>query len=114
DRMSQSERARVADVGTSAAALADKVKMLAISLAELDRAAAPQALDRLEAEINQLEGAASPLVRAASEERVKRLAFLKRQRRGLADLVNRRAAVAAKLETCLVALENLKFDLVRL
>ncbi len=45
---------------------------------------------------------------------MRRLAQLRRQRRSLAEVVNRRAAIAAKLETCSVALQNIKFDLMRL
>jgi len=68
----------------------------------------------LEEEISRLENAANPLDSRGSEERVRRLAYLKRQRRSIADLASRRDAVAAKLETCVVALQNIKLDLVRL
>jgi serine/threonine-protein kinase len=114
ENMSSAERARIPDVGRSASALAEKVKMLAISLADLDRTAAPNEVERIDAEIARLEGAANPLDGAASEERVRRLAHLRRQRRALADVVNRRAAIGAKLDTCSVALQNIKFDLMRL
>jgi serine/threonine-protein kinase len=112
--MSNAERARIPDVGRSASALAEKVRMLAISLADIDRTAAPSAVENIDAEIARLEGAANPLDGAASEERVRRLAQLRRQRRALADVANRRAAIAAKLDTCSVALQNIKFDLMRL
>jgi serine/threonine-protein kinase len=114
ENMSSAERARIPDVGRSASALAEKVKMLAISLADIDRTAPPSAVESIDAEIARLEGAANPLDGAASEERVRRLAQLRRQRRALADVVNRRAAIAAKLDTCSVALQNIKFDLMRL
>jgi len=114
ENMSSAERARIPDVGRSASALAEKVKMLAISLADLDRTAAPSEVERIDAEIARLEGAANPLDGAASDERVRRLAHLRRQRRALADVVNRRSAIAAKLDTCSVALQNIKFDLMRL
>jgi serine/threonine-protein kinase len=114
ENMSSAERARIPDVGRSATALAEKVRMLAISLADLDRTAAPNEVERMDAEIARLEGAANPLDGAASDERVRRLAHLRRQRRALADVVNRRAAIAAKLDTCCVALQNIKFDLMRL
>jgi serine/threonine-protein kinase len=74
----------------------------------------PGGSDALEAEISQLENAANPLDQNGSEERVRRLAYLKRQRRAIADVANRRDAVAAKLETCVVALQNIKLDLIRL
>jgi serine/threonine-protein kinase len=114
ENMSGGERSRIPDVGRSASALAEKVKMLAISLADLERSAPPSAVESIDAEISRLEGAANPLDGAASEERVRRLAQLRRQRRSLADVVNRRAAIAAKLDTCSLALQNIKFDLMRL
>jgi len=114
ERMPSAERARIPDVGRSADLLAEKVKYLAIALADLDRSAAASGSSTIEAEISRLESAANPLDESGSDERVKRLAFLKRQRRALADVTNRRDAVAAKLETCVVALQNIKLDLIRL
>jgi serine/threonine-protein kinase len=51
---------------------------------------------------------------AASEERVRRLATLKRQRRALADLATRRKSIVDKLETCVDALETMKLEMTRL
>ncbi|HET9424033.1 MAG TPA: serine/threonine-protein kinase [Gemmatimonadaceae bacterium] len=113
-RMTPDERAQVPDVGRSASLLADKVQSLAYSLADLDRSAGSQTATSLEAEIARLEGDANPLDVEASETRVKRLAFLKRQRRGLVDVVERRRQIAGKLETCASALASMKLDLNRL
>ena len=114
ERMPPAERSRIPDVGRSAEALADKVRGLAVVLSDLERSNTAGGSEALEAEISRLENAANPLDSKGSEERVRRLAYLKRQRRSIADLANRRDAVAAKLETCVVALQNIKFDLVRL
>jgi len=114
ERMPAAERSRIPDVGRSAEALADKVRGLAVVLSDLERSNTAGGSEALEAEISRLENAANPLDSKGSEERVRRLAYLKRQRRSIADLANRRDAVAAKLETCVVALQNIKFDLVRL
>jgi serine/threonine-protein kinase len=114
DRMPAAERARIPDVARSADKLAEKVKYLAVSLSDLDRGVAPGGAESIEAEISRLEGAANPLDESGSDERVRRLAHLKRQRRALVDVSGRRDAVAAKLETCLVALQNVKLDLIRL
>jgi serine/threonine protein kinase len=114
DRMSPSDRARVPDIPRSAAALAEKVQALALSLVDLERIHPPMASATLEAEIAQLERDANPLDRVRSEERVRRLAQLKRQRRGLAEMEDRRRDMAAKLDTCGSALESMKFDLLRL
>jgi predicted Ser/Thr protein kinase len=114
EQMPAKERSHIPDVGRSAGALADKVKSLAVLLSDLDRGIAEGGSDTIEAEISRLENAANPLDESGSEERVKRLAYLKRQRRALVDVANRRDVVAAKLETCVVALQNIKLDLIRL
>jgi len=114
ERMPAAERSRIPDVARSADALAEKVKYLAVALADLERNVSAGGSNAIEAEIARLESAANPLDESGSDERVKRLAFLKRQRRALADVVGRRDAVAAKLETCVVALQNIKLDLIRL
>jgi hypothetical protein len=89
-------------------------RALAYSLADLDRSAGSQTATQLEAEISRLENDANPLDTEASETRVKRLAFLKRQRRGVADVLERRKQIAGKLETCASALASMKLDLNRL
>jgi predicted Ser/Thr protein kinase len=110
----RSERDRIPDVERSAMALADRVQSLAGSLADLERDAATASPEAVEAEIERLEAAANPLDHAASEERVRRLATLKRHRRALADLVTRRKSVTEKLETCVDALQTMKLEMTRL
>ena len=114
ERMPSSERQRIPDVGRSASALSDRVRNLSLALADIDRSAAAGGSEALEAEISRLEGAANPLDETGSDERVRRLAVLKRQRRAIAEVSSKRGTIAAKLETCLVALQNIKLDLIRL
>ncbi len=45
---------------------------------------------------------------------MKRLAYLKRQRRALRDMSRRREEAAAKLESCRLLLQHMRLDLVRL
>ncbi len=113
-RMPSSERQRIPDVGRSATALAERVRNLALALGDIDRNAGAGGSDALEAEISRLESAANPLDESGSDERVRRLAFLKRQRRAIAEVAAKRSAIAAKLETCLITLQNIKLDLIRL
>ncbi len=94
-------------------ALADKVQSFALALDEGARTDATGAREMLEREITTLEGAANPLERG-SEDRVRRLAFLKRQRRSLVDTEQRRQALVQKLDTCAIALQSMRFDLMRL
>jgi len=107
------ERERVADVVRSANLLHERVQSLAVALADLERVAVAGGEGELEAEISRLEAQANPL-EAGSEDRVRRLAFLKRQRRSVKDVQERRNAVASKLETCSIALRNMKLDVLRL
>jgi serine/threonine-protein kinase len=100
-------------VGRSASALADKVQGLALAHEELARQDFGAAREQLEREITTLENAANPLERG-SEDRVRRLAYLKRQRRALVDSSQRKENLAAKIETCAIALQNMRFDLLRL
>jgi eukaryotic-like serine/threonine-protein kinase len=109
----KSERERLGEVARSATALADRVGALALSLDELSRQDVNGAREVLEREITTLENAANPLERG-SEERVRRLAYLKRQRRALVDAVQKRQAIAGKIETCALALQSMRFDLMRL
>ncbi len=101
------------EVSRSAMALADKVQSLAMAMDESLRMDITSAREQLEAEISTLENAANPLERG-SEDRVRRLAYLKRQRRALVDADARRKSLASKLETCSLALQNMRFDLMRL
>ena len=114
ESMSRAERARLPDVIGSASTLADTVLALAAQLADLERAAAGLSAGAIDKEIVVLEAAANPLDRAASEERVRRLALLKRQRRTVADVTRRRDALAGRLDSCSLALTNMKIDVLRL
>ena len=114
DTLPPSDRNRLGEVQRSALALYDKVQALALSLSGLERSLAPGAAESIDAEITRLEGAANPLDRAASEERVRRLAYLRRQRRAIVDLVRRRDEALEKLDTCALALQNMRLDVVRL
>ncbi len=107
------ERAQVVNVTRSAHVLHDRIHSLAIAANDLDRNIKSGGGDTLEAEIGRLEDQANPLERG-SEERVRRLAYLKRQRRAIRDIQERRESVGSKLETCAIALRQLKLDVLRL
>jgi serine/threonine-protein kinase len=47
-------------------------------------------------------------------ERARRLKLLERQRQTIADLRGRRSQVASHLESCVLAMQNVRFDLLRL
>jgi serine/threonine protein kinase len=107
------ERDRVADAVRSGNVLYERIQSLAVGLADLERSAVAGGATALESEISRLEDQANPLDHG-SEDRVRRLAYLKRQRRSVKDVQERRDSVAAKLETCSLALHQLKLDVLRL
>ena len=109
----KSQKEQLGDVSRSAMALADKVQGLALAYEDAARQDLGGAREQLESEISTLENAANPLERG-SEDRVRRLAYLKRQRRALVDAGQRKETLSAKLETCALALQNMRFDLMRL
>jgi hypothetical protein len=49
-----------------------------------------------------------------TDERGRQLALLERQKRTLADLRSRRGQVASNLESCVLAMQNLRLDLLKL
>jgi serine/threonine protein kinase len=114
DTLPPGDRVRLSDVVRSSRALYEKIEALALSLSALERNLAPGAQESVDGEIARLEGAANPLEGAASDERVRRLAHLRRQRRAMADILKRRDEAVEKLETCAIALQNMRLDMVRL
>ena len=109
-----SDRKNLDGVPASASELAAKVVGLAQSLTELERATGGQSSEAIETEISLLESQANPLDTRASEERVRRLAFLKRQRRSAAEQSRQLKSLEDKLENCATMLENMKYDVLRL
>ncbi|MCC7195912.1 MAG: serine/threonine protein kinase [Gemmatimonadaceae bacterium] len=109
------EQRRVTDVPATAVKLAASVVGLVVRLRELDRTGPEGAsTEALDVEIRVLEGQANPLDRDASEVRVRRLAMLRRQRRGATAASERRSELSAKLENCALMLQNMKLDMLRL
>jgi serine/threonine-protein kinase len=111
--MPKAQKEQLGDVSRSAIALADKVQGLALLYEESARQDLGSAREQLEGEISVLENAANPLERG-SEDRVRRLAYLKRQRRALVDAAQRKDALGGKIETCALALQNMRFDMMRM
>jgi serine/threonine-protein kinase len=112
--LSKRDKTVAADVPATANALYENIEALATSVATLDREVSPGAAAEVESEISALEAQANPFDERASEERVRRLAHLKRQRRAVADLEMRRERSRERLESCLLALENMRLDVIKL
>jgi hypothetical protein len=114
ESLPQSERARIPDVVPTARSLAESVMGLATALTAIDRDLNGATAASMDKEIAVLEAQANPLDVQASEARVRRLALLKRTRRGAAEMEQRRTNLVAKLENVGLTLQNLKFDVLRL
>jgi serine/threonine-protein kinase len=110
----KSDQSLVDGVIPAAEGLYRRVQSLALSVGEQDRAIDPSEAERIEREISALEAQANPLEIAASEDRVRRLARLKRDRRAAADRSRRRDETWAKLESCALALQGMRVDVLRL
>jgi serine/threonine-protein kinase len=108
------ERARIPDVTGTAIDLVNKIEMIARDLSRLEAEQGPALLQRVEAEIATLEAEANPLDTSRSEARVRRLAQLRRERRAYVDAQQKLSTRRAQLESCRLALENVRLDLVRL
>jgi serine/threonine-protein kinase len=112
--LAKSDRESMSEVPETALALYSRIEALALNLAELDRSAPTSGLAPVEEEIRRLEAQANPLDVRNSEDRVRRLAYLKRQRRALADVGEKQAKSKDRLERCSLALQNVRLDLIRL
>ena len=108
------ERARIPHVATTANTLVGKIENIAISMARTERDTGARPAAEIDAEILQLESEANPFDTTRSETRVRRLAQLRRERRMVVDVTRQRDENRARLESCRLALENVRLDLVRL
>lgn len=111
--MPPDERDQIPEVASSADAVFKRVQQLARSLSDIERGAGRETPEAVEKEIATLESQANPLDYRASEERVRRLAFLRRQRRALAELGRKRTEALEKLDNCRQLLRTMRLELVR-
>ena len=112
--MPESERAQFPAMSATAGELVSTIEQVAKELARAEVDRGPEALARADAEIATLEAEANPLDAERSEARVRRLAILRRERRALQDAVAQATVRRGQLESCRLALENVRLDLVRL
>ncbi|HET9636772.1 MAG TPA: serine/threonine-protein kinase [Gemmatimonadaceae bacterium] len=111
--MPPDDREQIPEVATSADAVFRKVQQLALSLQDMDRSTSRESPEAVEKEITTLEAQANPLDYRASEERVRRLAMLRRERRALADVGRKKKEAQDKLDHCRQLLRSMRLELVR-
>src|SRR5581483_3215512 len=109
DRLPPSEREMIPEIPPTVDALYQRATDLARTLQVMDSGL----LDA--GGLAQLEERIAAVSREPDDaERARRLALLEKQRQTLKDLEERRAQVAAHLESCVLAIQNVRFDLLRL
>jgi len=108
ERLPKSERKMLPEIGPTADQLLERATDLARTLSALERDIDTAAEDKIDVRIAALEQ------EPASADRERRLGLLHRQRQTVHDLIARRGALESQLEACLLAMQNVRFDLLRL
>ena len=108
DRLPASERNLLPDILATADALLQRAEELARMLHAMSGSVDEEAVGRLEVKITATESQPS------GPERDRQLNLLQRQRQALLDLRTRRRQVVEQLESCGLAMQNVRFDLLRL
>jgi hypothetical protein len=105
DRLPPSERALLPDVVHTVEGLAQRALELGRTLSQMEGEVDPDTLARLETRIQMLRD-------EGGDDR--RVELLDRQREALRELVERRRALEVQFESCVLAVQNVRFDLLRL
>jgi serine/threonine-protein kinase len=108
EKLPASERQLLPDVLSTVDALMQRAEGLGRMLHSLSADVDPGAVGRLDAKIAETERD------TAGAERDRQLSLLGRQRQALVALLERRRVVEAQLESCGLAMQNVRFDLLRL
>jgi serine/threonine-protein kinase len=108
ERLPKSEKKMLPDIGPTVDQLIERATDLARTLSALERDIDTVAEDKLDVRIAALEQ------EPASSDRERRLGLLQRQRQTVHDLIGRRGVLESQLEACLLAMQNVRFDLLRL
>jgi len=107
--LAKADRDMLPDVVPTVTALVERVASVAQTLHHLDADCSPALVAELEARIAQVER--EP---AEASDRDRRLSLLKRQLVSMTELGSRRARLTGQLDSAGLALQNLKYDLLKL
>jgi hypothetical protein len=105
EKLPASERALLPDVVKTVDGLGQRAVDLARTLSQMQDEVDPDAVARLDARVETLRT-------EGKDDR--RLELLERQREALTELVTRRRSLEAQFESCVLAVQNVRFDLLRL
>ena len=108
ERLPDSERQLLPDIAPTVDALMNRAVELGRTLKQMEGEVDQSALDKLDGRLKELES------QGPEPERERRLDLMRRQRQTLIDLIGRRTKVEAQFESCALAIQNVRFDLLRL
>jgi serine/threonine protein kinase len=108
ERMSKPERRMLPDILPTVDQLLQRAADLARTLAVLDRDIANDSVDKLDARIAALRE------EPQSTDLERRISLMERQRQSVAELSRRQEVLAAQFESCALAMQNVRFDLLRM
>jgi tRNA A-37 threonylcarbamoyl transferase component Bud32 len=108
ERMSKAERKMLPDILPTVDQLLQRASDLARTLAVLDHDIADDSVDRIDARVAALRE------EPESTDLERRVSLLERQRQTVAELSRRQEILAAQFESCVLAMQNVRFDLLRM
>ncbi|MGB7211310.1 MAG: protein kinase [Gemmatimonadales bacterium] len=108
DRMSPTDRQMLPDVVQTVDGLYSRAQELARTMQAMDTGFGPNEAARIDARIADL--GREP----AGEERDRQQALLGRQKTALADIKSRQVEIEGHFESCVLAIQNVRYDLLRL
>ncbi len=108
ERLPPAERELLPDVGPTVNSLMERAVELGRTLQQMEGNVDEQSLVSLDQRIDVLSQ------ESESPERERRLDLLRKQRETLTQLAARRGKVEAQFESCVLAIQNVRFDLLRL
>jgi serine/threonine-protein kinase len=108
DRLPPSERQLLPEIAPTVDGLYNRACDLARTLHAMDSNFSVSGLGQIEERLAALRREPD------DAERARRLALLEKQRQTIVDLQGRRSQVAGHLESCVLAMQNVRFDLLRL
>jgi hypothetical protein len=108
ERVPATERDHLPDVVATADALLARAERLARAAHTMSGDVDDAALARIEARL------AAATAQPHGAERDRQVQLLERQRRTLSDLLVRRRAFEGQIDSCVLAMQNVRFDLLRL
>jgi serine/threonine-protein kinase len=108
EKVPEAERGLLPDVVETTEALYSRVLDLARTLNEMDLNFGTETPERIKRRLDDL------FLQAEGEERDRQIRLLEQQHKTATDLMNRRQAIVDRLESSVLAMQNVRFDLIRL